>query len=70
MPVQVAADDRDYYGNKRIEPAGQQIALLFEDVFKSFNMKVCMELGLRCALQLPESLAGLVEFLYQTSTNW
>eukprot|EP00039_Didymoeca_costata_P008121 m.108328 g.108328 ORF g.108328 m.108328 type:complete len:1159 (+) comp13958_c0_seq4:354-3830(+) len=40
MGDKVTADDRDYYGNKRLEPAGQQIALLFEDVFKNFNMKL------------------------------
>lgn len=40
MADKVTADDRDYYGNKRLEPAGQQIALLFEDVFKNFNMKL------------------------------
>ncbi|CEM00582.1 unnamed protein product [Vitrella brassicaformis CCMP3155] len=33
-------DDKDYYGNKRLELAGQLIALLFEDLFKRFNSDI------------------------------
>lgn len=33
-------DDRDYYGNKRLEMAGQLVGLLFEDLLKRFNSDI------------------------------
>lgn len=37
MQDESMVDDRDYVGNKRLELAGQLLALLFEDTFKNFN---------------------------------
>ncbi|XP_062500970.1 DNA-directed RNA polymerase III subunit RPC2-like isoform X2 [Corticium candelabrum] len=36
----IAIDDRDYYGNKRLELAGQLLALLFEDLLKRYNSEL------------------------------
>ena len=33
-------DDKDYFGNKRIEQNGSLIGMLFEDLFKTFNQEV------------------------------
>ncbi|CAD7949954.1 unnamed protein product [Amoebophrya sp. A120] len=33
-------DDKDYYGNKRIEQASSMMSMLFEDVFKTLNSEV------------------------------
>ncbi|XP_037943603.1 DNA-directed RNA polymerase III subunit RPC2-like [Teleopsis dalmanni] len=35
-------DDRDYYGNKRLELAGSLISLMFEDLFKRMNWELKM----------------------------
>ena len=40
MHDETVVDDKDYYGNKRLELAGQTMSLLFEDVFKGFNSEV------------------------------
>ena len=39
-------DDRDYYGNKRLELAGNSLALLFEDLFKHMNDQLRRQVGL------------------------
>lgn len=35
-------DDRDFVGNKRLELAGQMLSLLFEDLFKQFQVNLRM----------------------------
>lgn len=39
-------DDKDYYGNKRLELAGQLISLLFEDLFKKFQFDLQKQIDL------------------------
>ena len=38
-------DDRDYYGNKRLELAGGLLGLLFEDLFKRMTADLRKEVG-------------------------
>ncbi|TFK29086.1 DNA-directed RNA polymerase [Coprinopsis marcescibilis] len=42
MDDESMVDDRDYVGNKRLELAGQLLALLFEDLFKTYNSNLKM----------------------------
>lgn len=44
-------DDRDYYGNKRLELAGQLLSLLFEDLFKKMNFDLQRQADLSLAKQ-------------------
>ena len=37
-------NDRDYLANKRIECAGDMLSLIFEDLFKRFNLEVKKDL--------------------------
>ena len=41
----IEVDDKDYYGNKRLELAGQLLALLFEDLFKRYNSEVVTDVN-------------------------
>lgn len=48
-------DDRDYVGNKRLELAGQMLALLFEDTFKEFSRMI--KTGMDKTLRKPNPTA-------------
>ena len=51
-------DDMDYYGNKRLELAGQLLSLLFEDLFK----KMCAELKRAATQELGKTKARSEQF--------
>ncbi len=44
-------DDRDYYGNKRLELAGGLMSLLFEDLFKRLNSDLKRQVRAAAAVQ-------------------
>jgi DNA-directed RNA polymerase III subunit RPC2 len=49
-------DDKDYYGNKRLELAGSLLSLLFEDLFKRFNTDLSRQINL--ILSKPNRASG------------
>lgn len=51
-------DDKDYYGNKRLELPGNLIALLFEDLLKKFNSD--LKRSIDTAIQKEQTQAGRV----------
>eukprot|EP00669_Euglena_mutabilis_P012686 TRINITY_DN7348_c0_g1_i1.p2 TRINITY_DN7348_c0_g1~~TRINITY_DN7348_c0_g1_i1.p2 ORF type:complete len:202 (-),score=83.26 TRINITY_DN7348_c0_g1_i1:6-611(-) len=74
-------DDKDYYGNKRLELAGHLLALLFEDLFKTYNssLKAAGETCLKKAARAQQfdfvqvmSCTSLTRGLYYaiSSGNW
>jgi DNA-directed RNA polymerase III subunit RPC2 len=54
-------DDKDYYGNKRLELAGSLISLLFEDLFKRFNSDLKRQADL--ILSKPNRVEGLLSII-------
>ncbi|KAL3171997.1 hypothetical protein MRX96_043674 [Rhipicephalus microplus] len=57
-------DDRDYYGNKRLELAGSLLALLFEDLFKRFNGELRM-VAEKCIPKFRATQFDVVKYIRQ-----
>lgn len=51
-------DDKDYYGNKRLELAGQLLSLLFEDLFKKLCSDIKRQAELHFAKQKKSDFAA------------
>jgi DNA-directed RNA polymerase III subunit RPC2 len=75
------ADSRDFFGNKRLELAGELIDLLFEDLFKTFNLNITKSVkkyltrskapdltAISALMQLPSITDGLNAAI--SSGNW
>ena len=60
-----AIDDRDYYGNKRMELAGGLLSLLFEDLFKRLNY----ELGKIADITIPKVKAAQFDIVKHMRTD-
>lgn len=56
-------DDKDYYGNKRLELAGSLMALLFEDLFKQFNSNLKRQVDLMLSKQNRASGFDITKFM-------
>ena len=63
-------DDKDYYGNKRLELAGSLLSLLFEDLFKRFNSDLKRQADL--ILSKPNRVEGFLSIheLYNISMSY
>ncbi|KAL9643773.1 hypothetical protein ABK040_016075 [Willaertia magna] len=62
-------DDKDYYGNKRLEMAGQLLSLLFEDLFKKFNDEIKRTLEKKKLKKRSNSAMDVMEVNTLFSTN-
>ena len=56
-------DDKDYYGNKRLELAGSLMSLLFEDLFKRFNSDLKRQADIVLAKQNRTSPFDIVKYI-------
>ncbi|KAJ3085698.1 DNA-directed RNA polymerase III core subunit ret1 [Quaeritorhiza haematococci] len=60
-------DDRDFVGNKRLELAGQLLALLFEDLFKSWQASIKRSVDMQLKKTNRTSQYDAITALSQTS---
>lgn len=63
-------DDKDYYGNKRLESAGQLMSLLFEDKFKIFNSELKSELDkLFSKSKQPDNIKSEIIHIFEKNSS-